>query len=94
MLLTPREYRNILDILRPIEPELAKRFQQHYEDGGYLRPDREEFIQKAKDQYCDSSCDIEVYDTASVSEGDGGTWVSAQLWIPDEDSEEDDDDAD
>ena len=52
-----------------------------------MKPDQtDEYLrQVARDIYCDSSCDIEIDDDASLSEGEEGTWVMAWVWVPKED---------
>ena len=41
-------------------------------------------IQRARDEYCDDSCDLAVDDDVGTSEADGGTWVQAWVWLPDQ----------
>jgi hypothetical protein len=38
-------------------------------------------IDEAREMYSDD--DIEIDDDALVSEGDGGAWVQAWVWVPD-----------
>jgi hypothetical protein len=45
----------------------------------------DEEIERARDQYAlGSDDDIEVDDGALSSQADGGTWVQAWVWLPDE----------
>lgn len=44
--------------------------------------------QKARDLYCDSSCDIEIDDDAKFSQSDTGTWVAAWVFVHDDKDEE------
>lgn len=58
----------------------------------FLRPTKaqlkrvQELRAKAKEMYCDGSDNnIEVDDQPMLSEADDGAWVSAWLWVADED---------
>jgi hypothetical protein len=43
-----------------------------------------ELIERARARYAmPSDDDIEVDDDARISEGEGGTWVQAWVWVPD-----------
>jgi hypothetical protein len=79
------ESRRIIERLRN-DPELAQLI--HEIDAAKATP---ELVQAARDEYQNE--DIEVDDDATTSRTDTGTWVSAWVWVPDdEDDEEDEDD--
>ena len=46
---------------------------------------KQQAIDAARNRYTDSSCDIEIDDTADVSVGDDGLFVSGWLWVSFED---------
>lgn len=53
------------------------------------RAQHEGTIQAARDNY--ASDDIEIDDTPLLSPGEGGVWVSAWVWVPTADDEDDND---
>jgi hypothetical protein len=42
-------------------------------------------VEKARALYEGSDGDLEIDDDASTSPGEGGTWVAAWVWVPQED---------
>lgn len=48
-----------------------------------MAPGNPTVISAAREAYGDDECEID--DDAQVSEGEGGTWVAAWVWVEDED---------
>lgn len=46
-------------------------------------------IERARELHQDE--DTEIDDNASTSEADGGTWVQAWVWVPNDEESDDDD---
>lgn len=60
------------------------------EQEGYVRPEDPDIISKARDMYADDETEID--DNPAVSHADDGAWVAAWVWVPAEESDEEDDD--